>query len=148
MLHIPPTNLLLLAAKHEPHKKAYLLKKNVEEFSGKSSAEWASRQRKRSGVFEFPSLPCLAKCIIFWLVTLKSRHPFVNNVVLFNVHKMLDTPHTIVGGWPILFLFLVVVGFLLFFVFLFIIVSHSLPDSSLPVPVNKRNKSSMFSIVV
>ena len=33
MLHIPPTNLLLLAAKQEPYKKAYLLTKNAEEFS-------------------------------------------------------------------------------------------------------------------
>ena len=31
-LHIPPTNLLLLAAKQEPYKKAYLLTKNIEEF--------------------------------------------------------------------------------------------------------------------
>ena len=30
MLHIPPTNILLLAAKREPSKKAYLLTKNVE----------------------------------------------------------------------------------------------------------------------
>ena len=29
MLHIPPTNLLLLAAKQEPYKKAYLLTKNI-----------------------------------------------------------------------------------------------------------------------
>ena len=36
MLHIPPTNLLLLAAKQEPYKKAYLLTKNIEEISGKS----------------------------------------------------------------------------------------------------------------
>ena len=34
MLHIPPT-YLLLAAKQEPYKKAYLLMKNIEEFSGK-----------------------------------------------------------------------------------------------------------------
>ena len=46
MLHIPPTNLLL-AAKQEPHKKAYFLTKNIEEFSGKSSEEWTSRQKKR-----------------------------------------------------------------------------------------------------
>ena len=46
MLHIPPTNLLLLAAKQEPYKKAYLLSKNIEEFSGKSSEEWTSRQKK------------------------------------------------------------------------------------------------------
>ena len=45
-LHIPPTNLLL-AAKQEPHKKAYFLTKNTEEFSGKSSEEWTSRQKKR-----------------------------------------------------------------------------------------------------
>ena len=36
MLHIPPTNLLLLAVKQEPYKKAYLLTKNIKEFSGKS----------------------------------------------------------------------------------------------------------------
>ena len=35
MLHIPPTNCLLLTAKQEPYKKAYLLMKNIEEFSGK-----------------------------------------------------------------------------------------------------------------
>ena len=46
MLHVPPTNLLLLAAKQEPYKKAYLLTKNIEEFSGKSSGEWTSRQKK------------------------------------------------------------------------------------------------------
>ena len=46
MLHIPPTNLLLLAAKQEPYKKAYLFTKNIEEVSGKSSGEWASRQRQ------------------------------------------------------------------------------------------------------
>ena len=47
MLHIPMTNLLLLAAKQEPHKKAYLLTKNIEEFSGRSSEEWTSRQKKK-----------------------------------------------------------------------------------------------------
>ena len=46
ILHIPPTNLLLLATKQEPYKKAYLLTKNTEEFSGKSSEEWASRKKK------------------------------------------------------------------------------------------------------
>ena len=35
MLHIPQTNLLLLAAIQEPYKKAYLLMKNTEDFSGK-----------------------------------------------------------------------------------------------------------------
>ena len=29
MLHIPPTNLLLLAATQEPYKKAYFLMKNL-----------------------------------------------------------------------------------------------------------------------
>ena len=46
MLHIPQTNLLLLAAKEEPYKKAYLFMKNIEEFSGKNSKDWASRQKK------------------------------------------------------------------------------------------------------
>ena len=45
MLHIPPTNCLLLTAKQEPYKKAYLLTKNIEEFSGKSLEERASRQK-------------------------------------------------------------------------------------------------------
>ena len=45
MLHIPPTNFLLLTAKQEPYKKAYLLTKNIEEFSGKSLEERASRQK-------------------------------------------------------------------------------------------------------
>ena len=35
MLHIPLTNCLLLSAKQEPYKKASLLTKNIEEFSGK-----------------------------------------------------------------------------------------------------------------
>ena len=46
MLHIPPTNLLLLAAKQEPYKKAYLLTKNIEEFCRKSLEESASRQKR------------------------------------------------------------------------------------------------------
>ena len=46
MLHIPPTNCLLLTAKQEPYKKAYLLTKNTEEFSGKSLEERTSRQKK------------------------------------------------------------------------------------------------------
>ena len=40
MLHIPPTSLRLLAAKQESYK-------NIEEFSGKSSREWTSRQKKK-----------------------------------------------------------------------------------------------------
>ena len=47
VLHIPPTNLLLLAAKQDPYKKACLFTKNIEEFSGKSSEKWTSRQKKR-----------------------------------------------------------------------------------------------------
>ena len=39
------TNCLLLTAKQEPYKKAYLLTKNIEEFSGKSLEERASRQK-------------------------------------------------------------------------------------------------------
>ena len=46
MLHIPPTNCLLLTAKQEPYKKAFLLTKNVEEFSRKSLEERACRQKK------------------------------------------------------------------------------------------------------
>ena len=39
MLYIPPTNSLFPAAKQEPHKKAYLITKNIENFSGKSLVE-------------------------------------------------------------------------------------------------------------
>ena len=46
MLHTPLTNLLLLAAKQESYKRAYLLTKYTEEFSGKSSEERTSRQKK------------------------------------------------------------------------------------------------------
>ena len=46
ILHIPPTNLLVLAAKQESYKKAYLLTKNIGRISGKSSGEWTSRQKK------------------------------------------------------------------------------------------------------
>ena len=35
----------LLTAQQEPYKKAYLLTKNIEEFSGKSLEERASRQK-------------------------------------------------------------------------------------------------------
>ena len=47
MMHIPQTNLLLLAAKQEPYKKAYLLTKNVEEFSGKKVQEKGPAGRKK-----------------------------------------------------------------------------------------------------
>ena len=48
MLHMPPTNLHLLAAKQEPYKKAYVFTKNVEEFSGKSSGEYSNRTRQKN----------------------------------------------------------------------------------------------------
>ena len=47
MLHIPTTNVLFLAAKQEPYKKAYLLKKNVEEFSEKKVQENGPAGRKK-----------------------------------------------------------------------------------------------------
>ena len=43
----PPTNLLLLAAKQEPYKKAYLLMKNTKEFSGKKVLKNGPAGRKR-----------------------------------------------------------------------------------------------------
>ena len=49
MLHTPPTNVLLLAATQEPYKKAYLLTKNIEEFSGKKfrrKGQQAEKDRK------------------------------------------------------------------------------------------------------
>ena len=46
MLHIPPTNLLILAANQEPYKKAYLLTKNIEEFSRKKVHENGSEGKK------------------------------------------------------------------------------------------------------
>ena len=45
-LHIPPINLLLLAAKQESYKKAHLLTKNIEEIFGKTSEERTSRHKK------------------------------------------------------------------------------------------------------
>ena len=47
MLHIPPTSLLLLAAKQESYKKASLLTKNTEEFSGKKVQKKGPAGRKR-----------------------------------------------------------------------------------------------------
>ena len=46
MLHTPPTNLLLLASKREPYRKAYLLTKNIEEFSGKKFRRMDQRAEK------------------------------------------------------------------------------------------------------
>ena len=49
MLHIPPTNLLLLAAKQEPYKKkAYLLMKYIKEFCWKKVQKNGPAGRKRS----------------------------------------------------------------------------------------------------
>ena len=39
MLYIPPTNLLLLAAKQEPRKNVYLLTKNFERLSKRDIIE-------------------------------------------------------------------------------------------------------------
>ena len=39
MLHIPPTNYHLLAAKQEPNQKAYLFKKHIDNFLGQKSQE-------------------------------------------------------------------------------------------------------------
>ena len=47
MLHIPLTNLLLLAAKQKPYRKAYLLMKNTEEFSGKKYRRMGQQAEKR-----------------------------------------------------------------------------------------------------
>ena len=44
--HAAHTTDQLLAAKQEPSKKAYLLMKNIEEFSGKSLEERTSRHKK------------------------------------------------------------------------------------------------------
>ena len=46
MLHIPLTNLLLLTAKQEPYKKAYLLTKNTEEFSAKTFRRKGQQEEK------------------------------------------------------------------------------------------------------
>ena len=46
ILHIPPTNLFLLAAKQESYEKAYLFRKNIKEFSGKSSEERTKQAEK------------------------------------------------------------------------------------------------------
>ena len=47
MLHIPPSNLILLAAKQEPYKKAYLLTKNTGEFSGQKFRKMGQQAEKR-----------------------------------------------------------------------------------------------------
>ena len=46
LLHIPPTNLLLLTAKQEPYKKAYLLTKNIEEFLEKVEKNGPASRKK------------------------------------------------------------------------------------------------------
>ena len=47
MLHIPPINYHFPAAKEEPYEKAYLLTKNIKEFSREKSGERASRQKEK-----------------------------------------------------------------------------------------------------
>ena len=47
MLHIPLTNLLLLAAKQEPYKKAYLLTKNIGIFFWKKLRRMDQQARKK-----------------------------------------------------------------------------------------------------
>ena len=48
MLHIPPTNLLLLTAKEEPIQKSLSLSEKIlKNFQEKSLEERASRQKKR-----------------------------------------------------------------------------------------------------
>ena len=46
MLHIPPTNLLLPAAKQESYKKAFLLTKNIQEFFGKVQKNGPAGRKK------------------------------------------------------------------------------------------------------
>ena len=49
MLHIPPTSYHILAAKQEPYQKAYLLTKNIEEFSEKKArrmGQYAGKKRE------------------------------------------------------------------------------------------------------
>ena len=52
--HIPPTNLLVLAAQQEPYKKAYLLTENIEEFlekvqkNGPAGRKRSDRKSKRT----------------------------------------------------------------------------------------------------
>ena len=58
MIHIPPTNLLLLAAKLEPFKTAYLLTKNIEDFSRKNNQEngpAGKKKKRKKGVAELAS---------------------------------------------------------------------------------------------
>ena len=47
MLHIPPTNSLLLTAKQEPYKKAYVLTKNTEEFLEKVQENRPAGRKKK-----------------------------------------------------------------------------------------------------
>ena len=47
MLHTPPTNLLLLAAKQEPYRKAYLLTKNIGRFFWKKFRRMDQQAEKK-----------------------------------------------------------------------------------------------------
>ena len=48
--YIPPTNLLLLAAKQKPYKKVYLVTKNSEKNSGKKVQENGQGGRKSNRI--------------------------------------------------------------------------------------------------
>ena len=48
MLHLPPTNLLLLAAKQEPYKKSLSLNENIEEISGQSLQEEPAAEKDKT----------------------------------------------------------------------------------------------------
>ena len=47
MLHIPPTNLLLQAAKQQPYKKAYLLTENIGRIFWKNFRRVDQQARKK-----------------------------------------------------------------------------------------------------
>ena len=50
MLRRKPTNLLLLAAKQEPHKNSHLLTKNIEEFGGGGVRRMGKQTEKKDRV--------------------------------------------------------------------------------------------------
>ena len=49
MLHIPPTNYHIPAAKQESYQNAYLLTKNIEELSGEKFRRMGQYAEKRQG---------------------------------------------------------------------------------------------------
>ena len=50
MLHIPPTNLLLLATKQKPYKKVYLLTKNIGRIFWEKFSRMDQQAKKKKGV--------------------------------------------------------------------------------------------------